>query len=163
MEAKVILDKLGSLGISVRLADDRLQLEPGSKVPDDLLKVIKAHKQDIMAALKLKGYRQKYPDAEATTRLSEALAERGKELALRKSDLASPYYAGDEWTKTQICTLESHIAEIERCLAEGGSLKLPRCCVERNVVCLIAVQGFDECIMSPDGCGFSLDYRHLSR
>lgn len=89
-------------------------------------------------------------------RLQEALSDKSKELALRRSDLTYPYYAEDEWTKEQVAHLEGHIGEIERYLSEGGKLNLPRCCKRPEHICLIAVQGFTSCIMTPEDCGFSL-------
>ena len=89
-------------------------------------------------------------------RLVKALTQKQEELALRKMDLASPYYAEDEWTKRQIIYLEEHISEIKRYLAEGGKLNLPRCCKDSIHICLIAMRGFGSCIMLPADCGFSL-------
>lgn len=89
--------------------------------------------------------------------LRKALAEKKGRLALRKRDLTSPYYGHtDEWTKRQITHLQAHIAEIQRYLREGGDLKLPRCCWPFGYICLIAMTGFDACIMTPEECGFSL-------
>ena len=97
-----------------------------------------------------------FPSARVGQRLQEALIEKEGELALHGSDLASSYYADDDWTRQQITYLQSHIAEIERYLREGGQLKLPRCCREPDYICLIAMRGFDACIMTPKECGFSL-------
>lgn len=74
MDAITILDRLDNLGVSVRVAGDRLQLEPGSRVPAELIDELKAHKQEII--LKLKGYRQKYPDVEVTDQELDEIAER---------------------------------------------------------------------------------------
>ena len=92
----------------------------------------------------------------ADQRLRQALADKQHELALRRRDLASPYYQGDHWVLEQIAHLESHIAEITRYLKEGGELALPRCCRQAEYICLIATRGFDECVMSPIECGYSL-------
>lgn len=95
-------------------------------------------------------------DVQVARRLQKALAEKEEDLASRKRDLTSPYYADSEWVKKEMTHLEAHIAEIERHLKEGGALKLPPCCRQPDYVCLIATRGFDECIMSPIECGFSL-------
>jgi len=64
MDAATILNMLGDLGISVVVADDRLRLEPGSRVPLDLVEELRQHKQEII--LKLKGYQFKYADPQAS-------------------------------------------------------------------------------------------------
>ena len=74
MDAAAILDRLRDLGISVEVADDRLRLAPGSRVPPELVDELKAHKQEIILALK--GYRQKYPDSEVTDPELDEIAER---------------------------------------------------------------------------------------
>ena len=61
MDATAILGRLGSLGISVEVANNRLLLQPGSRVPPDLVDELRAHKQEVI--LKLKGYRLKYSQA----------------------------------------------------------------------------------------------------
>jgi hypothetical protein len=74
MDAVTILNKLDSLGISVEITGDRLLLEPGSRVPLELVDELKARKQEII--LKLKGYREKYLDAEATDKELDEIAIR---------------------------------------------------------------------------------------
>ena len=64
MEAQAILDRLYSLGIEVTISGDKLQLEPGSRVPEELLEELKSHKQDII--LLEKGYRLRYPCNQVT-------------------------------------------------------------------------------------------------
>ena len=64
MEAKTILDRLYSLGIEVTISGDKLQLEPGSRVPEELVEELKSHKQDII--LLEKGYRLRYPGNRVT-------------------------------------------------------------------------------------------------
>ena len=59
MEAQAILDRLYSLGIEVTISRDKLQLEPGSRVPGELVEELKAHKQDII--LLEKGCHLRYP------------------------------------------------------------------------------------------------------
>lgn len=92
----------------------------------------------------------------AGQRLPKALADKQHELALRRRDLASPYYQGDPWVSGQIALLEGHIAEITRYLKEGGELALPRCCRQANLICLAAMRGFNICILSPGGCGYAI-------
>ena len=64
MEAQAILDRLYSLGIEVTISRDKLQLEPGSRVPEELVDELKSHKQDII--LLEKGYRLRYPGNQVT-------------------------------------------------------------------------------------------------
>ena len=73
MEAQAILDRLYSLGIEVTISRDKLQLEPGSLVPEELVEELKSHKQDII--LLEKGYRLRYPGNQVTDQeLSEIAA-----------------------------------------------------------------------------------------
>ena len=48
MELTAILDKLQSLGVSITVADDRLRLEPGSRVPPQLLGELRRHKWELL-------------------------------------------------------------------------------------------------------------------
>ncbi len=64
MEAQAILDRLYSLGIEVTISRDKLQLEPGSRVPEELVEELKSHKQDII--LLEKGYHLRYPGNQVT-------------------------------------------------------------------------------------------------
>ena len=64
MEAQAILDRLDSLGVEVTISRDKLQLEPGSRVPGELVEELKVHKQDII--LLEKGYHLRYPSEWAT-------------------------------------------------------------------------------------------------
>ena len=64
MEAKTILDRLYSLGIEVTISRDKLLLEPGSRVPEELVEELKSHKQDII--LLEKGYRLRHPGNQVT-------------------------------------------------------------------------------------------------
>lgn len=92
----------------------------------------------------------------ATKFVQETLSQKQHELKVRERDLETPYYTNDEWTKRQISLLKEQIDEIERYLAEGGNLRLPFCGNRPDFICLIAISGFDSCIMQPDECGFSL-------
>lgn len=80
MDANAILEKLSSLGISMTLImkpeGPKLWLEPGSAIPPELLSDIKAHKQELMTVLKLKGYRIQYPDASTPDQEVEEIAAR---------------------------------------------------------------------------------------
>ena len=95
---------------------------------------------------------------EGIQRLKEALEQKERELILRERNLASPYYADDEWTKKQITHLKTHISQIQGYLNGEHDLQLPRCCRHNEYICLIAIRGFDFCIMVPTGCGFSLKF-----
>lgn len=74
MHVTAILDRLNSLGVSVTMSGDRLLLEPGSRLPPELVEEIKAYKQEIL--LHLKGYRIKHPDVQTTRQELEEIAER---------------------------------------------------------------------------------------
>jgi chromosome segregation ATPase len=60
-----------------------------------------------------------------TRQLQKVLSQKEAELAQHKSDLSSPYYVEDDWTKSLIACLKSQITEVKRCLIKGGSL--PAC------------------------------------
>jgi len=66
LEVKAILNKLHSLGIGVTVSGDKLLLEPGSSVPNELVEELKTHKLEVLGLLKLRGYRLRYPDIQAT-------------------------------------------------------------------------------------------------
>ena len=51
MNALAILERLGSLGVSVTVADDALRLVPGSKVPPELIEELRQHKAAVIAYL----------------------------------------------------------------------------------------------------------------
>lgn len=148
MEAAVILGKLNELGVKASVDGQRLRLEPGSRIPPDLVEEIKAKKQVLMLAIQP-------PEA-----LTRALAQKREEIGTMQKRLASPYYADDtdylEWCRHQIACLQGHVAEIRRFLEEGGALRLPRCCRDEDYTCLIAMRRFDACLMSPGECGFSM-------
>jgi hypothetical protein len=52
MEAVVILEELARLGVTVRVMGPKLLLEPGSKVPTDLVGEVKACKIELLALLR---------------------------------------------------------------------------------------------------------------
>ena len=52
MDATEVLDKLSALGITARAAGEKLLLEPGSKVPADLMAEVREHKVDITSHLR---------------------------------------------------------------------------------------------------------------
>ena len=52
------------MGIEVTISRDKLLLEPGSRVPEELVEELKSHKQDII--LLEKGYRLRYPGNQVT-------------------------------------------------------------------------------------------------
>ena len=47
-----VLDRLSALGITARASGEKLLLQPGSKVPPDLLAEVKAHKAEALTLLK---------------------------------------------------------------------------------------------------------------
>jgi hypothetical protein len=148
MEAAIILEKLNELGVKASVKGQRLRLEPGSRIPPDLVEAIRTHKQALMLAIQP-------PQA-----LTMALAQKNEETHTMRKRLDSEYYAGDvpyhEWCRDQIACLNGHITEIRRYLREGESLTLPRCCKAEGCICLIAMRRFDGCLMTPGECTFSL-------
>jgi len=149
--AVAVLEKAKALGISVTSSGNRILLEPGSKVPAELVQSIRQHKGEILAILTR-------PKPSGT--LWWALAQKNGEIAVMRERLASPYYANDaqyhQWCLDQIGCLTDHITEITRCLREGGTLRLPPCCKDDGQFCLIAMRRLNGCLMSPCECGFSL-------
>ena len=141
MDCLTLLDRARAAGLDVQADSARLVVR-GPRSAEAIAKELLAHKQEVM--LLLKGYRLKHP-------VSEALGNKQHEMALRRSDLASPFYQGDPWVLEQIALLEGHIAEIRRYLKEGGQLTLPRCCRQADHICLVAVTGFNVCILTPGG------------
>lgn len=162
MDVRTILDKLDGIGVAVRVKGDRLQMNPGRVIPQELMEEVKNHKKDLILHLTQNEDAERKeptsiaPPAWVIQPLEKALKQKREELATRKRDLVSHYYADDEWTKQQVIYIQTHIADIERYLSEGGELKLPRCCRQPEYICLIATKGFNECIMIPEECGFSL-------
>ena len=161
MDTTTILDTLADIGVSVRVKGDRLQMNPGGLIPPTLMEEVKAHRDDLVLHLSQTNSEQHQeaastiPSSWVNQRLQKALKQKREELALRERNLTSPYLEDDSWTRKQITYLQGHIAGIERYLSEGGELKLPQCCKQSHI-CLIAMRGFDACLMSPDGCGFNL-------
>ena len=51
MTALELLDRLASLGIAAILEDGRLFLQPGDRVPPELMDEARAHKAELVAAL----------------------------------------------------------------------------------------------------------------
>lgn len=74
MDTIAIIEKLKDLGVRVSAAGERLRLEPGSRVPPELVEEVKAHKRELMAWLG--GCRLKYPDVQTSPgELAEIEAE----------------------------------------------------------------------------------------
>ena len=70
MDANAVMDRLAELGVVASAAGGKLLLEPGSKVPPDLLAQVKEHKVEILARLT-----RPHQDAEALlTRLRKGQA-----------------------------------------------------------------------------------------
>ena len=51
MTPEAILKRLDELGISARASGDKLRVEPGSRVPPELVREIRQHKQEILELL----------------------------------------------------------------------------------------------------------------
>ena len=60
MEVSTILESLDALGVSVRVSGTKLLVEPGSRVPKDIVDALHQHKAEIMEYL-MNRYRQVYP------------------------------------------------------------------------------------------------------
>ena len=61
MDATEVLDRLSALGITAWASGEKLLLEPGSKVPPDLLDEVREHKPEILARLRPLGDGQSPP------------------------------------------------------------------------------------------------------
>jgi len=144
-----LVERVKALGVTMTPITDGIRLEPGSRVPKELVEGIRQHKVEIIAIL-----------TKPSGTLTAALTQKNDEIAVMRRRLASPYYAGDveylEWGKDVIACLTSHIEEIRRYLREGGTLRLPPCCKEEGYICLIAMRRFDGCLMGPGECGFAI-------
>ena len=55
MNAPALLDHLRTLGVAVRVAGDKLQLEPGSLVPESMVEEIRAVKPAMIALIEASG------------------------------------------------------------------------------------------------------------
>ena len=55
MNAPALLDRLHTLGVAVRVAGDKLELEPGSLVPESMVEEIRAVKPEIIALIEASG------------------------------------------------------------------------------------------------------------
>ena len=55
MNAPALLDHLRILGVAVRVAGDKLELEPGSLVPESMVEEIRAVKPEIIALIEASG------------------------------------------------------------------------------------------------------------
>ena len=66
MNANSVLNRLVSLGVTATVDGEALELSPGSKVPEDLVPEVRAHKPEIVERLRQRettlGYRQEFPD-----------------------------------------------------------------------------------------------------
>jgi len=149
-DALAVVEKVKALGVTISPSGEKILLEPGSKVPPELIGAIRQHKDEILAIL-TRG---------SQTVLTRALAQKNEELSVMQKRLVSPYYTDDiqyhEWAKQQIETIRGQIAEIQCYLNEGGDLNLPPCCKRNGYVCLIAMRKFDWCLFEHVECGFCL-------
>jgi len=148
MDATAILERLTELGVKTTVHGGRLRLTPASVIPPDLVEAVKAHKEALVVAIR------------PSETLTRALAQKQGEIIIMRKRLASEYYAGDaeyqDWCKDQITCLTSHITEIQRYVREGGTLRLPPCCIDDYHICLIAMRRFDACLMLPSECTFAI-------
>jgi hypothetical protein len=65
MGATEVIELLQSLGISIRATGDKLLLDPGSRVPPELVQEIRQNKQEIMALLALPSQTQHHDNPTA--------------------------------------------------------------------------------------------------
>lgn len=52
MDAKELLERLERVGVRAETSGDTLRLTPGSRVPSDLVELVRWHKAEIIAALR---------------------------------------------------------------------------------------------------------------
>jgi len=149
MDAVAVVERIKALGVTMTPSGSKIRLEPGSKVPAELVQAIRENKVEIMAIL-----------TRPPGTLTKALEQKNEEIAVMRKRLASPYYAGDsqyhQWCQDQIGCLTGHISEIQRYLRDGGTLRLPPCSRDDTHLCLIAMRRFDGCLMSPGECTFAI-------
>ena len=147
MNALSLIEQARALGASFRIAEGgAVKVKSPAPLPDQLLAALRQHKAEIKQFLQTTPCR----------RLGGAVLDYQKELRLRHHDLKSEFYKDDPWVLGQITILKHHIAEVERYLQHGGALDLPRCCHQRELICLAAMRGFEVCILTPTACGYSL-------
>ena len=154
MDAATILNTLDDIGVSVQLNGDRLRMKPKDLIPPDLMAKVKEHKQELISHL---SQANTAPSPRVIYRLQQAIEQKEEDLTVRRWQLADPDCHNPEWCKRQIVCMQGHITEINRYIKEGGQLTLPRCCQKHEKYCLIAMRGFDACLMTPEDCGFSLN------
>jgi hypothetical protein len=149
MDAVAVVERIKALGVTMTPSGSKIRLEPGSKVPAELIQALRENKPAIIAIL-----------TKPSVALSGALTQKTDEIAVMRRRLASQYYADDaeylEWCKDQIACLQGHVDEIRRYLRDGGTLRLPPCCKGNDHICLIAMRRFDGCLMLPSECTFAI-------
>ncbi len=79
MTAAEVLDRLTALGITAQTSGEKLLLEPGSKVPPDLLAEVRQHKADLLTLLAPGPTEDTWPPPDA-----EELLTRWEELGRRE-------------------------------------------------------------------------------
>ena len=52
MNVQAVLDRLESQGVTITVTGDQVKLEPGSRVPSDLVEQLKHHKKEVVAFLR---------------------------------------------------------------------------------------------------------------
>ena len=52
MNVAAVLDRLESQGVTITVTGDQVKLEPGSRVPSDLVEQLKHHKKEVVAFLR---------------------------------------------------------------------------------------------------------------
>ena len=155
MDAATILNTLDDIGVSVQLNGDRLRMKPKDLIPPDLMSKVKEHKQELILHLSQVNQTDT-PSPRVIYRLERAITQKEEDLTVRRWQLSDPDCHNPEWCKHQIVCMQGHITEIKRYIKEGSQLTLPRCCQQHAHYCLIAMRGFDACLMTPEDCGFSL-------
>ena len=87
MNAPALLDHLRTLGVAVRVTGDKLELEPGSLVPESMVDEIRAVKPEIIALIEASGLTPALPDR--AQRLVDRFVEGQAHLWLVRDELAA--------------------------------------------------------------------------
>jgi len=87
--------------------------------------------------------------------VTKALMRKQGELEKYEKYLTSSFVLDTEWDQKQIKQLSIQIGSIKRFLSQGGDLDLPVCCKDNDRHCLIAMYGFEFCLLEPISCGFN--------
>jgi hypothetical protein len=97
MNTTALLEKLNDLGVKATVADDKLVLEPGSRVPPDLVAVLRQHKAWLIIIIRAFTLADKVNDAIGI----DSLVGEINRLSWAVQDLQDAEVAGEVWLPLQ--------------------------------------------------------------